>query len=155
MPWSVLISTIWKKVVQKHSCQNHRLKKVPSWKLSAYSITVRQASNGWYSSAQCFNSTSDKTPVAIHFSLITQPLLICRHFTLQSVYCFLFITACSLMHYLLTSYSSCHGICLCFMLCSSSGSKWSFSRCFYSKQWFPCSNLVLRDLPYSRAQWWW
>lgn len=88
VPWSVLISTIWKKVVQKHSCQNHRLKKVPSCKLSAYSITVRQASNGWYSSSQCFNSTSDKSPVAIHFSLITQPLLIYRHFTLQSVYCF-------------------------------------------------------------------
>lgn len=116
-PCHVLISTIWKKVVQEHSCQNHRLKKVPSCKLSAYSITVRQASNGWCSFSQCSNSTSDKSPIAIHFSLITQPLLICRHYTLQSVYCF-YLSQHGL-HYLRTSYGSCHGICFCFMLCSS------------------------------------
>lgn len=109
-------------------------KKVPSCKLSVYSITVRQASNGWDSSSPCSNNTSssDKSPIAINHTTTAD---------LQTLYIaiILFITACSLMHYLLTSSGSCHEICFCFMLCISSGSKSSFSWCSYSKQWFPCS----------------
>lgn len=128
-------------------------KRVPSCKLSSYSMFENIVMDGILPHS-ALTVTSDKSSIPMHFSLITKPMLIYRSF-FNCLITF-FNTACLCMHY----YGSCDILCqlswyFCFMLCSISGSKQSFSRCFYAKQQFPWSNLVLSNLPCSRAHWLW